>query len=972
MAIAFDAASQNSTLTGNPQTFTHTGAAGAKGAILLGVHPTVSTDIVTGAVTYGGVAMTRFGTQSRPTGQQGRVYGYLLGSGLLTGLRTISIGRPTDTTTQIHWVVVTVTAAGDIELVHWTSNQASNPNPQVVLNSGGRTCLGLSVIHSGLLNVGDLVETAGLTRLFDHDYGVSVSAMSRQTTPGTGNLTMGYTAADDHFAILGALFSEVAGAGSRTGDLAASFNLAFSATGQNDVPLRVYAPRPALTVDHVELWTDVEANGGRSLGPVAQLLSGPVETVAQDGEHSLEISVAASHPIIRLAGTPADDENLRIDQVLRLIKTDGTWSEHRISKRTKQNQHGARTRGITARSILQDLAFRGIVSRTTADGASTMDFEALSLPMALHLSEFILPAAREAGAPFWDIGTLAHGLPVDMTYRGDTPLAALRKLLAAAGSAIGRPDLELDYEAGATRYLLHLTEQTGSAVLTPVTVRARRNLVDLDFTEQADDQATRVYATGAGRDERRPTLGEARWDVAGVTVVDASTIDIQLADPAGGEGPIKFDDQFVSPPGLDVDDPSTAEIERPPTYYLRYTSGGVFQAPIIASVAATQTVRVQSVGPASGSSFIGTPRAQIVADDPGRQILFVEHPILARPAGFGGYGVRVATLDRSDIPGTDNLIPNPVCRVWPDSSPLPTGWRCEMIGATVSRERSSRFWGSGGQAIRIRWAAIGGVGNSPLVAPVALVPLFAQGYLSYFLRVTTIAGRIKIVCFLERSLIDPVTGLPTAAFPWEEWRYVVPDYSGILLGDPQMPEVTSIQLNVPEDIGVAAAWDLNKYPLYGGTLTIQVQPAYQSPANTECVVEAVQATNTSEQMPLIEGNGGAKLHQAANGRLGLYSTPAPIVSVNLLDLAVADGLRFPYPSLALGVPIRIEDPDSLEAPVTTRVVGWTRDWRNRTMPQLQLSNERRDITAVLATAGQAPRHPTRLMPGGSVGLNFAS
>ena len=173
-------------------------------------------------------------------------------------------------------------------------------------------------------------------------------------------------------------------------------------------------------------------------------------------------------------------------------------------------------------------------------------------------------------------------------------------------------------------------------------------------------------------------------------------------------------------------------------------------------------------------------------------------------------------------------------------------------------------------------------------------------------------------------------------------------------------------------MGVVAAWDLSRYPLYGGTAQLFVSADYGDPpaGGAECVIEAGQITNTSEQMPLLEGNGGVKLHQAANGRVGLYGTPAQVVSVNLLDLAHADGLRFPYPQIQLGAPVLIEDPEDDLNVVQSRIVGWNRDWKRRLLPSVELSNERADMTKVLAGRAKPPRHQSSLVPTGTRGITY--
>jgi hypothetical protein len=734
----------------------------------------------------------------------------------------------------------------------------------------------------------------------------------------------------------------------------------------------VYAPRQALAVDRVELWTDVKSNGGEFIGVVTHYFT-LSEQQALSGEHTVTLSVPLGHPIRYLVGTPTDTPNLHVDQVIRVVKTDGTWTEHRISETTRQNQKGERRLTVTARSIFQDLAFRGIVSRVTADGSATTTFEVLSLELAEQIDTFVLPALAYAGAQHFEIGTIEFSGAVDMVYDRDTPLSALKKLASAAG------DLELQVVATENAYQINLVKQVGVGLI-GATVRAKRDLVDLGFTERSDDQANRIYCFGAPYQDTRPSVGSARWDVLGVTANAggvAGLYDITLGDPSGGEGPIKYDGQFL-PANITFDDPDTEEPETLPKFHLEWTTGSLFVAPIVASFKATQKVRIQSSTAPPAQSLLPAGykhKVRIAANGSPTENLSID-----RPDMVSKYGVRVATLDRSDIPGTDNWIPNPLAKVWPASSPLPTGWAVGYpvatspdSGTVITRETNPVYAEHGGQAIRVRWPSGSGF---PVRSPIAVVPWNARGYVSFFARVTTLKGRWQIKLVLNRRTTY-ADGTATPAFPYaggeQLWDYTIPDSTGAFasstLTDVVLPTITNIQLNTPEDIGIQAAWDLTQFPLYGGSVTVLFDWMGTSYGDTEFIVSGVQVTNTSEQMPLFDGNGGIKLHQAANARLALYGAPAPTVSVSTIDFAYVDGLRFPFPQFQLGAPITILDPDT-DVSVNTRCVGITRDWTARTMPTVELSNERQDVTRLLAAKSKAPRHETRIAPVQSRGQVF--
>ncbi len=605
-----------------------------------------------------------------------------------------------------------------------------------------------------------------------------------------------------------------------------------------------------------------------------------------------------------------------------------------------------------ARSILQDLGFRGIITRTTADGASTATFEALGLTMAQNIETHILPTPVEAGQDFWAVGTMTHLNPVDMVYGGDSPLSALRSLAAVGG------DLELAVERRPFEYAIHLLRQVGAGV-EPLVVRARKNLLDLGFSERDADQATRVYAFGQDTDGVRPSLGQATWDAEESNNITGG-YEFTVSDPSSGARAIAYDGQFL--PVREGD----------PRYHLEWVTGADFIAPIVATTASNQLIQIETtaIPPA------GVNRVRIVADAGGRENLFVDHPAMVQT-----YGVRAAKFYRDDIPATDNLVPNPYGRVWPVTSPFPTGWSVpgpfpEQI-PVVTRETNPRYWQHGGQAVRVEWdPAIHSAGDLSRVGlPIATIPLRAQGYLSWFVRVTTLRGSIQTWIKLTRRATD-YDGNPSPSLPFlagTGLEYWIPQQTGTFENDIVLPIVKNIELNTAEEIGVAAAWDLGKYPLYGGTAEIFVANDYDTgyggnwalSDGAACIIEAAQLTISPSQMPLLEGNGGNRLHQAANERVGLYGAPAPAVTVSAVDLGLAREAR-----LTLGGPIQIQDPET-DVAVSTRIVGWDRDLFHHREPQYELSNQRADITTLLSKLSRTTRHRTATVPPGTRGLSYA-
>jgi hypothetical protein len=713
-------------------------------------------------------------------------------------------------------------------------------------------------------------------------------------------------------------------------------------------------------LSRLELWTDIEAAGGQRIAPILHWLE-LSETEALEGEHSISFTVPMDHPVVRLRTHWTGLDNLRVNQVVRMLKGDGSFTEHRISESSRINKHGQRTRQIVARSIFQDLGLRGIVSKTYADGTSTTSFEILGLTVKKHIEQFIIPALEQGGQDFWTVGDIAHEAPVNVNYDSDSPLAALRKIARAAGN------LEPWVEGSAVEYKIHMPEFVGFEH-SPLRVRARRNLIDLTFRESGDDQATRVLAFGSSPGERRPTLGQAEWNVTGIITV-TNGYQILLRDPVTGRSPIQYNTQFTR------DDLSNSE-----RCWLEWTAGfyTYYKAPIRATFANSGIVEIetnQGMPPLWGFSADRPDipaRARIVADGSGKHNLHVDNPTMRAI-----YGVRVGSLDRSDIPGTHNLVPNAICSKWADGQALPQGWYSYAPVGTpqpvISRELNPRYWEHGGQAMRVRFPA----GTDPdayIATPQNVFPLKDEGMISYFVRLTPILGKVRTVIYLARRHVD-LNNNPTSNFVFpgkgDSNTYLFPDQTGWMDVDEDIiPDIVNRGTGIPEDLGHDAIWDLSRNPLYGGTFELRIYPERNATGTMEFVVSGAQITISDRNLPLLDGNGGIYLHLAAQDRIAQFGSPAPALSANLMDLAMVRGMRYPYTPIKIGAQIIMDDPDSYLENASSRIVGITRNHRSKLIPDVQLANQRLDLARALAGQRVTERYPTALTPRGLRGNSY--
>jgi hypothetical protein len=709
-----------------------------------------------------------------------------------------------------------------------------------------------------------------------------------------------------------------------------------------------------MTTWRLELWSTLEAAGGIRLAPIA-FPRDVRERRTTDGEHTLSFALPWHHPAERPIGSEVE-VNFRLGQVVRFVKGPDDWTEHRIGNVTARRSSRGKERLIVANGVLQELAVRGLVFRSQAGGHTPASFEVLGLTVPEHLDTYILPALESARQFFWSRGAVEYLTPVDVTYDRDTPLSALRKLQAAAGG------LELDITRIATGYALNLVRQIGAGD-EPLVVSARRNLTSLGFEAAATEQATRIYAYGAGYGGHRAIIGDAEWNIVAWSFDAARPTEMAfiLGDPVGGPGPIQYDGQFVPPdPGEVGEEPIAMErhflhiLETDPPRKLEITQ----------TVAATQAVWVEYGGGAIPES-IGThdqlSRVRIEADGSGTRVNFVERPDMAFTVETG---VRTAVLARDDVPYTNNLTPNPLGRVWPAGATVPSYWERLGPSLTVTRETDPKYWENGGQAIRCAWSGTN-ANLAGLRGPRTAIRLDAQGYLSFMARVTTLVGRVRVSLYVARPDGSPQFGDGHASI-----FYLVPEMTGSFTGEEVLPDLTNIELGVPESIGLNAAWDLSKYSLMQGEAYIVISPGRDAAGNAispcEFIVHGVQITNTASNLPLLEGTGGTRLHQLANARLAIYSEPAESVQVNFADLALGDPFT---PAVSLGRPIEIRDPD-LGLALATRITGYTRDWTRRRLPEVQLANQRAGLTRLLTARSTPVRALPTLNTPGTRGLTY--
>ena len=215
MAVAFDAFSNVAAATGN-LSWTHTPVGTPRAVIVMCIGTSLGADEFV-SVTYGGVSMTEIANSPNflEVGEGGCVSVYFLGSGILTGARTVSV--TVNGTGSKRAAAITLTAASDTEIVTSSLTSAINntsiANPSTVLNLNGRTCFCGIVFYSGQDAVNSITPLTNWTSRLEHDFGTDTGGWYTYNIIGSSNVTAGWTqTAEDALAIAFAV-SEVASAG---------------------------------------------------------------------------------------------------------------------------------------------------------------------------------------------------------------------------------------------------------------------------------------------------------------------------------------------------------------------------------------------------------------------------------------------------------------------------------------------------------------------------------------------------------------------------------------------------------------------------------------------------------------------------------------------------------------------------------------------------------------------------------------
>lgn len=212
MAIAFDAASRNSTTSQTVDaSFTHT-PVGTPAAVVVLISQIGTTDQVVG-VTYGGVALSRVNRQSQAGGgDPTQTYVYALFAGIPTGAQTVIVDI--NSTQAYAAVCATATAtSGVIAQDVQNSNNGTANNPSLLLDyTDGIDWLAFVVFCDATNTIAGATLTGG-TQMFSNDMGNACGYFNRNSGSGGTSTTFTTTANNASWSWGGIVLKEVVAAG---------------------------------------------------------------------------------------------------------------------------------------------------------------------------------------------------------------------------------------------------------------------------------------------------------------------------------------------------------------------------------------------------------------------------------------------------------------------------------------------------------------------------------------------------------------------------------------------------------------------------------------------------------------------------------------------------------------------------------------------------------------------------------------
>lgn len=670
------------------------------------------------------------------------------------------------------------------------------------------------------------------------------------------------------------------------------------------------------TFVRLEAWTDVAcaASAARVATLEPDMLASAVLTTSLTGPESLQFETTREF-------TQAAE--LVHGRVVRVVWSDTTRdTEWRIIEIVDQSGEGDRSQLlVTCQAIALDLG-RAVFVDFDSNGRPMFDFSAVQLTATEWIDNYVLPACVEAGLTWIARGTIDYTTEFDLDGEFVSAFELIRAI-QQPGRAPGEFALRRN---GSTSYLIDIVTARGSSAET-VRVQTAKNLLANRRTRRLNEVGTVIVPRGAA-DAAVRDMSQAYWRVK--TVVSATVA--ELEDPAGGAGPIGFDDQL----------------------------NGLYVAPIASSFssqvisdsdAATQRITVASTaGYTAGTTLLRFFRT---SGSSGERLISLAHPTRSLAPSAGGYGKVTRFADVPGVLGDANILTNPFLSTWTNAANPPDGYTKIASGLTptVSREASvirlgtysykfvinqdtGLYYGpSSLTALNSATAGICGV-YSPTATPFTTAGLTEVGHAWVQITARTNGG-------LQLVAADASTLVP---FAWGPVVTTVDEWVKLTL---QGLDCASHANGVILAVVTAPDW-------------IAGQPYWGTPwaNNLTFYVDSMGFGEADAPIGDVLYSGGTALWQRANVVLAAISDIVTGYGLRVADLARLDGSAWSDEPLTLGGNVEVVDTD-LSVTTTQRVVDMAEDLKHPLDTEVQLATPETLLTNALAG--------TSLASGGSIG-----
>lgn len=407
-----------------------------------------------------------------------------------------------------------------------------------------------------------------------------------------------------------------------------------------------------LGTPRVEVWDKLASDGGTRLCFVKEPLS-LVTVESLEGAESLAMQIAGTAPTAAFVA-----EN----RVVRLWRSDSDYEEWPITGAITAKRDKGNRIDVLGQPTLYRLGTCGLVSEydpASSNGLIQLDVGVSQLTIEEILQKYVIDhPVISAQLPWLTMGTMDFDdILIDLQWNAATPLQVARAGVAEIQKQLlpGQlAELAPLRRISNTSYAIDVVAGVGMA-RARVSLTLGRNLTSLEEKNDPTDRASQLMAVCQAIGGFPTFLGGARFK-ASATNSGAKTL--VTNDPAGCAGAIGFDDQLIG------------------WYLYREKTGET--ALITDSVASTQTLTLSTwpSGLANGEYFqfrINEPATGLLGSGNGLQPYYLEHPIYAATTA-PGIGVKLRTLDRTDVASVANMVPNAIMRQWSNHAALPDGY----------------------------------------------------------------------------------------------------------------------------------------------------------------------------------------------------------------------------------------------------------------------------------------------------------